>query len=139
MTAQEIIQYLEDNIPKHSFEYTDIIKNKKIGPSKIVDEYSVEYGGEVACIRYFEEHNVYIMLRGFYESNNGTDYDGYNYEEVFPLKKDILIWSSSKEELQQVYFPKEKEDEKGIIELILSNNISDRQLVIEILKLNKNE
>ena len=51
-----------------------------------------EGGGEYSeKVFYFEKHNVYLKVTGFYSSYNGTDWNN-DWTEVFPKEKLITVY-----------------------------------------------
>ena len=45
---------------------------------------------------YFKDHDIYIMLDGYYSSQEGTDFDEGEFKEVYPKTKTIEYFSTKK-------------------------------------------
>lgn len=91
MTATEIIEKLKE-FSGSDFAY-EFGNKEGFGKAKIVhEEGDCEGGGDYSCVvRYFEEHDVYIQVTGFYSSYEGTEWDG-EFEQVFPKEKTITVY-----------------------------------------------
>jgi len=66
-----------------------------VGKFREVDQYGGEGQGEDWwTVHYFEDHDIYIRVDGFYQSYNGTEfYDGWDCcKEVRPKEKTITIY-----------------------------------------------
>ncbi len=93
MNGQEIIEKLNEVSNKSDFWWKDL-DEEVFGKADIIDEEGgYGGGGEYAHrVRFFEDHNVYIKLEGFYSSYNGTDYDDNDYEEVKPVERTVTFY-----------------------------------------------
>lgn len=95
MTVKEIIEKLEENdISVSAFAYCDFdSKELGLGEFKEVEQKGGEdEGSEWYSIKYFKDHDVYIMTQGYYQSHYGTDFD-YGYgEEVKPKEKIVIVY-----------------------------------------------
>ena len=80
--------------PYGSLEYyTRIVDN--LGEVIRVYHYGGEGKGETyETVQYFKDHNVYIKLEGWYSSYDGVNFDDYDFEEVFPEEKTIVVYNS---------------------------------------------
>lgn len=114
LTAKQIIKCLEENetTPGNLYFYhrdvehfgdesdSELIENiknltKKIGPFKVIYENG---GGEgegdtIEVVWYFMHHNIYLRSYGFYDSWNGDNWEGAEFEEVKPkaVKKNTIF------------------------------------------------
>ena len=90
MTAEEIIEVISKE-DESFFAYNG--KYEGLGLSPIVDtKGDVSGGGEDSrVVRHFVDHDIHIMITGFYSSYNGTDWDE-GYTEVKPVLKTITIF-----------------------------------------------
>lgn len=97
MNGQEIIDKLNE-LEISGWDFADDFETEEneaiFGNSTVVDEEGgYEGGGEyVHRVRHFTDHNVFIKLEGFYSSYNGTDWDGYDYEEVKPVERTVTFY-----------------------------------------------
>ncbi len=93
MTGQEIIEKLNEVSSRSDFWWEDL-DEEVFGKCDIIDEEGGhEGGGEYAHrVRFFEDHNVYIKLEGYYSSYNGTDFYDYDYEEVKPVERMVTFY-----------------------------------------------
>lgn len=91
MTATEIIEKLKE-FSGRDFAY-EFDNREGFGKAEIVhEEGDTEGGGDYSCVvRYFEEHDVYIQVTGFYSSYEGTDWDN-DFQEVKPKEKTITVF-----------------------------------------------
>lgn len=98
MNAQEILEKIKvvfkDSIDE--FAYTNDWEDKEnigIGDFKEVDQHGGEGEGERWwSVKHFSKHNIYIKVRGFYSSYNGTDFDYGWGEEVKPQEKVVTVY-----------------------------------------------
>lgn len=50
-------------------------------------------GEDYHHVWHFKDHDVYLMLSGWYQSYHGTDYDGWDsVSQVFPKKKTVTVY-----------------------------------------------
>lgn len=91
MTATEIIEKLK-GFSGDDFAYK-FDNREGFGKAEIVHEQGdTQGGGDYSCVvRYFEDHNVYIQVTGYYSSYNGTDWDS-TFTEVLPKQKTITVY-----------------------------------------------
>lgn len=100
LTGKEILERVEayfeqdGNAGESAFAYGDF-DEEELGLGQVLEVDS--YGGEGAgglwwSTKHFVDHDVYIKIRGYYSSYNGTDFD-YGYgEEVRPVQKTIIVF-----------------------------------------------
>jgi len=100
LTGKEILERVEtyfeqDGQDRESaFGYHDFDQDELgLGTVLEVDQYGGEGEGERWwSTKHFVDHDVYIKIRGYYSSYNGTDFD-YGYgEEVRPVQKTITVF-----------------------------------------------
>lgn len=95
MNYKEIIQALKDaEITTEDFAYEDY--TSRWGNVKEVDSHGGEGEGEDWWrVFLFEDHGVYIKIKGWYQSHSGTDIES-EYEdccsEVKPVQKTITVY-----------------------------------------------
>lgn len=80
---------------KYGTDEYDIHKNSVLGVVKQVAGYGGEGKGEDWWkVYYFEDHNVYIKVDGWYQSYNGVEfYEGWDScKNVSPKEKTIVIY-----------------------------------------------
>lgn len=101
LTAKEIIKRLKEYYDKQGYSIYDFAFASSldyiIGVGIMEEVY--QYGGEGQgdrweSIKYFRDHDVYLKVRGFYQSYSGTDFpeewDGVF--EVRPKEKTITVY-----------------------------------------------
>ncbi len=97
MNFKEIIQELENQ----KIEIEDYARSEmenplpNIGPwEEIVQKGGEGEGEEWYVVHYFKDHDIYIQTTGFYSSNDGTSFEGYEDEcsEVKPKEKTITVY-----------------------------------------------
>ena len=100
MNYKEIIAKIEElEITKEDFadDWDSERLDPIFGKSTEVDSHGGEGSGEEYwTVRYFEEHDVYVRLEGYYSSYEGTNFDDDDYEHVYPHQKTITVYSTSK-------------------------------------------
>lgn len=77
------------------FGYGDISKDEPIGPFKLVDRGGgLDQGSNWYRVYYFENHDVYIKISGYYQSYNGTEFGNWDeaVSEVRPKTKIITVY-----------------------------------------------
>lgn len=80
---------------KYGTKKYDTIINKILGTIEVVDKYGGEGKGEDWWkIYYFSDHNIYIKIKGYYQSYLGIEfYDGWDScSEVTPKEKTITVY-----------------------------------------------
>ena len=104
MNFKEIVKELKQqkNVDGVNYKrnFADYELDKKIfGKTETVDEEGgYEGGGEsMYIVKHFVDHNVFIRLNGFYTSYSGTDFDDYDFEEVFPIERTVTFYETKKE------------------------------------------
>jgi len=95
MNFKEITDMFKElNITKSDFAYDDF-DHKPFGTIKTVNRRGGEGRGEDwNVVKYFVDHDVYISLDGYYSSYDGTDFYGFELEEVFPKEKTITVYET---------------------------------------------
>lgn len=104
LTAKEIIKRLKEYWDKKGYSISDFAFISSLGQD--TDDIGVgmmeevyQYGGEGQgerweSVKYFRDHDVYLKIRGFYQSYSGTDFpeewDGVF--EVRPKEKTITVY-----------------------------------------------
>ena len=93
MNFKEILNKFEElNITKSDFAHDDF-DHKPFGEITTVNRRGGEGKGEDwNVVKQFVDHDVYISLDGYYTSYDGTDFDGFELEEVFPKEKTITVY-----------------------------------------------
>ena len=99
MKAEEILEKLREarseNGDEVCYEFSSNYYSKELGLGEVeeVDSHGGEGQGEDwYVVAHYKEHNVFIKISGFYSSYNGTDFDGYDFEEVKPREKVITVY-----------------------------------------------
>ncbi len=69
-----------------------VVKNPILGIVSQIEQYGGEGKGEDWwVVYYFEDHDVYIKVDGYYQSYNGTEFVGWDcLSEVRPVEKTII-------------------------------------------------
>ena len=98
---EEILAILEEKIDSvSSFAYQDYYeKDLELGPIKEVHhEGGEDEGTHWESVQYFEDHDVYISVTGYYTSYDGTDFDGgwSCCQEVRPIEKIVTFYEPKK-------------------------------------------
>lgn len=91
----EIVFILKDKLKKNNFRnLNDIFPNikSKLGDIELVYSYVNNSDGECEFVNHFITHDVYISLSGYYSSYDGYDFDGFEYIEVKPKEKIIIVY-----------------------------------------------
>lgn len=100
MTYKEILKILQANIDSvDNFAHEDYEKDEL---SKILGEFNeIEQcggegqGDEWYSVKYFEDHDVYIRVDGWYSSYNGVDFSGdwdSCCKEVRPIERMVTFY-----------------------------------------------
>jgi len=102
LTGQEILKFLEYSgipaynfayehyRPEHKFHYMELRRN--LGDWKVVAQKGGEnQGSEWYSVKYFEDHDVYIKIDGWYSSYVDTEFENYGVE-VKPQEKTITVY-----------------------------------------------
>lgn len=87
MTAQSIIKHLEDSdVSLQSFAHEDYdVKALDLGEIVEVKQKGGEdQGSEWFSVKHFKEHDVYLLVPGYYSSYDGVNFDGW--ESVYEVK-----------------------------------------------------
>lgn len=100
MNYTELISLLEKHYKEDvsEFAYHDPKKpellTEEIGEMVEVDQHGGEGEGEDWwSVKHFPKHNIYVKVSGFYQSYNGTDFDGWeDCKEVKPQTKTITVY-----------------------------------------------
>lgn len=92
-TGEEILEIIKSNMTVADFGYDYFDHNVlELGPIKVVDKYGGEdCGSEYYKVYYFEEHDVYIRIEGWYSSYDGANFDDYG-SVVRPAQKTITVY-----------------------------------------------
>jgi len=99
MEAKEIIEFLysldlsKDKLG-HSCTYDNKLITDKCGKIEYYEEGTRELlnPDSIVSVIYFEDHNVYIGMFGYYDSWNGSSFDDSELIEVEPKKIEITIF-----------------------------------------------
>lgn len=110
LSVEDIIKILtEDDVSVSDFAYGDFgdYKDKieynghtyqnypRIGAWKEVDHEGGEgQGDHWHSVKYFPQHDVYIMTVGWYTSHYGTDFESGYGDEVIPKEKTITVYET---------------------------------------------
>jgi len=106
MTYTEIIHKISDEMNISEFAHSDYPSSictstgrgtvflDEIGECRDMDSHGGEGQGEDWwCVKYFPDHDVYIKVRGYYTSYDGTQFDGWeNCFEVRPREKVVIVY-----------------------------------------------
>lgn len=82
---------------KHPSKYDSAIQ-RWMKENNIVWEVIEQYGGEGKgdtwySVKYFPNHDVYLKVDGWYQSHNGTDFNGWeDVKEVKPQQKTVTFY-----------------------------------------------
>jgi hypothetical protein len=101
-TYNEILEILKENIDSvHQFAYEDYDETSlNLGNIKeVYHEGGEDQGSHWESVKYFEDHDVYISVVGYYTSYDGTDfYNGWDgcCSEVRPIEKIVTFYESIK-------------------------------------------
>lgn len=103
LTYEEIVKkFKELDITPEMFYCNDYDEEQKefvvsLGESnKVYGEGGNEGGGEYfERVFYFKDHDVYIQITGYYESNNGTECDE-EFNQVFPRRVIDTVYETEK-------------------------------------------
>lgn len=105
LTFEQIIQKLQEYFENYGVDYSQDVaafayrdydpEEIGLGPIKEVASYGGEdCGSEWYSIQYFENHDVYVRVDGYYQSHYGTEF--YNEwdccSEVRPKQKTITVY-----------------------------------------------
>lgn len=101
LTYAEIIKKLTDadirtdHFHHEGFDDKQAAVMEQLGPYKKVDSVGGYTGGGeyVERVFLFEEHDVYLCITGYYDSNNGTDIDP-DFNEVFPRRTIVVVYET---------------------------------------------
>jgi hypothetical protein len=92
----EVLEILMNELETvERFAYEDFDHIDKLGKIERVHKYGGEGQGECWYkVFYFEEHDMYIRVDGFYTSYNGTEfYDGWkSCKEVKPIERIVTFY-----------------------------------------------
>jgi hypothetical protein len=82
MTKMEIdVQHFANE----DFDYEEL--EKEVGKWDEVDHYGgSDCGSEWYSVYHFADHDVYLRVEGYYSSYEGTNFDGEDFQEVFPVE-----------------------------------------------------
>ena len=91
LTFDDIVKIMEKleidvaNFTNEDFDYDEL--EKEVGTWDEVDHYGgSDCGSEWYSVYHFTEHDVYIRVEGYYSSYEGTNFDGEDFQEVFPTE-----------------------------------------------------
>lgn len=98
-TYQEILEILKNNLQQVDDLAFGDFDSVELGLGNAKEETEARTGGEGKGenwqrVWYFEDHNVWIKIQGWYSSYHGTDFTGWDScSEVAPSQKTITIYS----------------------------------------------
>ena len=112
MTAKEIIEELENfegtteeqeesyfnprsAIGHQDFDQTEL--TAKLGEFEYMMYAERVASGDhdsAETVLYFKDHDIYIMIDGYYCSHNGTSFDEGEFQQVFPKTKKVDYYST---------------------------------------------
>lgn len=96
-TYNKILEILKEKIDEvDDFAYGDY-REKDLDLGKVVEveqEGGEGEGSNWYSVKHFVEHDIYIKVSGYYQSYNGTDFDGWDNacRQVKPKQKTITIY-----------------------------------------------
>lgn len=83
------------NMPsKYQIAQKEWLLKNNIPSWKEVEQYGGEGKGDTwYSVKYFKDYDVYLRINGWYQSHNGTDFNGWeDVEEVRPQQKTITVY-----------------------------------------------
>lgn len=108
LTFSQIIKhvqkYYNDSVDDFAYDERRDFKNTgnsfdyecpELGVMKEVEQVGGEGEGDTwYSVKYFQDHDVYIKVSGWYQSYNGTDFGDWNEacKEVRPVEKTITVY-----------------------------------------------
>lgn len=101
LTGKQIIEILKKEIEPHEFGHNelDLKKIKSLGLGECTVVYDERDGAEFdvsTMVQHFKDHDVYILLSGYYSSQDGSDFSDDDYRIVRPKEKTIIIYEEEK-------------------------------------------
>lgn len=98
LNYQEILEKLKEKIKNvRQFAYEDYEQNlgEELGEVREVEQYGGEGQGDAwYSVKHFINHDVYIKVDGWYQSNYGVEFEDWNEacNEVKPSQKTITVY-----------------------------------------------
>ena len=95
LTGAEIIQKIQDSgVELSDFAYEGADKDIAGPNTQVYSKGGEGQGEDWRRVYHFTDHDVYIQVKGFYQSHCGVDfYDGWeNVTEVKPQEKTITVY-----------------------------------------------
>lgn len=95
-TSQEIIDIIKSLHDIRDFAYDEVdYEELGLGEVEEVDQTGgMDKGSNWSSTKYFKNHDIYIKVRGFYSSYDGTEFDSWisSVFEVYPKTTTKIIF-----------------------------------------------